>query len=461
MLLGTEVHSYIERELKGLEHPENLDPKVKRIAEAGREYWPSRGVEVERPISINDPAPGFIGFIDIFVPDDDVPEIIDHKTVGNWDYALTKERLPFDLQMIIYAKFIDAPTIRLTHLQYATKGKPECRRISCVVNRDHIDREYAKLATVVKEMKPLATAAINSVDVEGDRSSCSAYGGCPYLHICNSIPGENKRPFAGLNKPTTKGKKMSKLADLLEKRRQKDIAKVIPPDLEEERETAPETNEDLPLLAAAKSPAPTGVDYAPVIAHLLNLQPGNLKGVKSALKEVLNMKRLHAKHIDATVEASEGLITREGDAFFYRAPAPDQIVEALPEIVAEPLPEPTDEIDVLPDDPGLWHGSTAPEVEAIPPAPIEISETPELRLFVDCLPVGEHTISLGEFLSPFIDAVAAEHGGLDPLLLDYGKGTRFVAAKVTAVLKTTDLHHDIFVQSTNPYWPTIAVSLTA
>ena len=449
MQLGSAVHAYIERELLGRPQPSDIDANAKRIAEAGRKYWPvDDEMFVEMEIQLDAPSPGFVGFIDVYLPEKG--EIVDHKTVGNWNYALTEQRLAFDPQMIIYAKSVNLDQVRLTHLQYGTKGRAECRRISVVVNREHIDKEFAKIASVVEVMRPLATTEIRSVDVEANRGHCSAYGGCPYLRICKSVTGEKIRPFAAFNKPTNQENEMSKLADLLEKRRRgasinKPKVEVVPIELEDERETAPEIEEVPPLLARVEEEPKSKsksekYDYSAAATMLIERDVSTTKEIKDALKEHWNAKRLRKSHIDAAIAASDGAINVSEDGSV-------QVSLEVDRGMGVESCEETETLAILPDE----------IVEAIPNAPETIEENGVLRLFVDCLPVGEAVSNLPEFLFPFVAAVAAENGGLDPLLMEYGKGTRQVAAKLDNA--SNSISGAVYVDSRNPYWPCVSIVL--
>ena len=417
LILGSAVHQYIENELLGNDHEEPVDEKVRSIAEAGREYWPTGEMFVEMKIELEEPAPGFVGFIDVYLPKR--REIIDHKTVGNWKYALTEERLRFDPQMIIYAKSVDLDEVRLTHLQYSTKGRPECRRISVVVDRDHLEREFAKIAKVVEEMRPLATSSITSIDVEANRDHCSAYGGCPYLKIC-----KNSRPFEAFNSPNKERKKMSKLADLLAKR--KNQIEVVPKELEELRETPVE--EAPPLLAnieekvVPKSKSKSvEYDYSVAAIALSEEMPLSEDGIKSFLKGHFGLKRISKTHIERTL------------ALLMESPSPEIVSDDGEKYIESKS------------------GSSA--------TPVEESEEKEetLSLFVDCLPVGESVSTLSEFLFPFVASVQSENAGLDPLLMDYGKGTRQVASKLDKV--SNSISGSIYIDSRNPYWSSVSVVL--
>ena len=144
--LGTEVHRILENYLRhGASFPETV---AGRIAERGKPFLPEPGTgEVEGKITLTSIDPPLIGFIDLYV-DGVTPEVVDHKTLGSWKWARTEEELGTDLQMIPYAvhalEKTGAASVRVTHLQYLTKGAPETREVSAVLQGPYVYEEWEK-----------------------------------------------------------------------------------------------------------------------------------------------------------------------------------------------------------------------------------------------------------------------------------------------------------------------------
>jgi hypothetical protein len=121
------------------------------------------------------------GYIDFYNVSEG--KIEDHKTIGNWHYALTQKDLKENLQLMIYAywafkKLPKKDKITVRHNQFYKENGDESKFIEEVVTRDHVI-EYWKenVEKTVQEM--VEYARIQSInDVEGNLNHCGAYGGC-------------------------------------------------------------------------------------------------------------------------------------------------------------------------------------------------------------------------------------------------------------------------------------------
>lgn len=109
--------------------------------------------------------------------------IEDHKTVGNWKYALTKKDLKNNLQLMIYCywamtKLPKKKSIKVRHNQFFKLAPSE----SCFIE-DEVTREYVMMYWKIN-VEPVVAEMVEycqkrSVDdVEGNLSHCGAYGGC-------------------------------------------------------------------------------------------------------------------------------------------------------------------------------------------------------------------------------------------------------------------------------------------
>lgn len=189
MQVGSEVHRQLEEYLLHGTPPDETHEG--RIAKSGIHHLcfsESYHVELsleKLPIE-NLPVP-FKGFIDVYVHDDVMIEVIDHKTTSNFKYALTGEQLSTDVQMIIYAAHglfnSTADAARLTHICYSTKQPYQSQRTSTVVTRAHVEEQFREILETAHEMMRYSELPVHAV--EKNKNYCWAYGKrCPYFDEC-------------------------------------------------------------------------------------------------------------------------------------------------------------------------------------------------------------------------------------------------------------------------------------
>ncbi len=409
--LGSRVHEMIELYLDKTEIEERVDPspsKEWRIAAPGRKYWPPVVVdyEIEEAVEIETPddLPPVIGRIDLLVFERDGfdVEIVDHKTVGNWLYAATEETLLVDLQMNIYAKYVldtypDVKTIRLTHLQYATKTSPRCERVSVLASRETISEVWEGAVETMREMETFRKVESAHLVTETP-SSCGAYGGCHYSPICSAL--RPKRPtFPRSPKPQEEGgRPMSSLADLLKKKKEA---------------AAPNTP------TAAPEPSAPVADYSSeafskALDVFLEKRPVDLAEARLAVGDCFNVpKGLRKTKIEEVVKMTKGVAVLRGNK-----------IDWMP--VSNPVPVTLKRPDPAPPRPSL-----APEKGFV--------------VLVDCLPQSgafEPVVTLEELIAPLIADSA-----VDPQLMDYAKGIIGVARDLVLPVSGT-----LLVDSRSPYW---------
>ena len=487
MLLGTEVHELLEKYLTTGAVPE--EGRASDIANAGIHLLPKplkATVEGRIEIGFVNMQPPLVGFVDVYVPpehtEDGIPEVIDHKTTSAWKWAKTEEQLRSDMQMIPYAAWAleesRCEQVRITHVQYLTKGSPEARRVSVVLTQKEVLTEWMGLVKVAKEMRETANTK-KTEDVEGNASACGAFGGCPYQDICGALNKTKENPFQNMGlvpANTDKEKKMSRLQELLDRKREaQDAAPVtngiVPPD-------APNAPVATPAAAApVEETAPpevsisdlakkhTAEQYQQCVSaiHIARGADYELTRAKAnaVIGEVLDMKRVRIDYVMATVAHSQGTLRYDEDTKLLHSGEYVGSDEAVADAVAPSKPAKRADFAPYVQTGGTMHiegteppGAPAPEPEPEPVASAEVG----LTLYLDCFPMkGAQYALLEDVLAPVIEKVAEANMVPVPLLLDYGKGKDEVAGLMKLDLPSGG----VVVSTKSPYWPALSATLLA
>jgi hypothetical protein len=134
--------------------------------------------EIKIPIGDYGVMRGFIDFINV-----DESRIEDHKTIGNWQYALKEQDLEQNLQLMIYAywyfrKIKNKKEVYIRHNQFYKSNPSDSKFIVKKVYKDHVcDYWEENVVKLVSEM--VEYAKIQDVkEVEVNLKHCGAYGGC-------------------------------------------------------------------------------------------------------------------------------------------------------------------------------------------------------------------------------------------------------------------------------------------
>lgn len=197
MELGSAVHAVLEDFLRtGIFQGEGI-PLL--IAKSGSALLPDPSCkDLQIEVSLDEypleglPIP-FKGFIDCLVlpqGDDEIPEVIDHKTTSSFRYAKTAEELTHDTQMLIYAKHIlenmpEKDEVRLTHIAYLAKDPyGEARKTTVVVDRQLVSTRFEDILGTVEQM--LESAQLPYNQQRKNTEYCYSYGKrCPYYNECH------------------------------------------------------------------------------------------------------------------------------------------------------------------------------------------------------------------------------------------------------------------------------------
>ena len=448
MLLGTEVHSLLETYLLTGDEPTAMD-RASKIVRGGIESGlvpTPQGVTVELRIQLDDCDPPLVGFIDALDITGGSPEVIDHKTVGAWRWAKTEESLKADPQMIPYAvhalRATGASVVWVTHIQYLTKHPYDCREVSVKLAADEVFSEWEKLKALAAVMKPVA-AVDDPNDVTPNFDACGAFGGCPYFGECNRL--QDSARFSGIeNVSPTKMKKEATMSDndsILERlRARRETHRENPPEEKSMEETVTQAIQEAQGVVPPDAPAPTppetaapkekeekpGTDYSKAGEHLIEAckaAPGNTLSAKEARQvvgDVLDLKRVHWKHVQAAVAGRNSVLESDGESVGLRV-----------------KPDTTNGIHVEPEED--W-----------------------LLLYIDCLPVvggeeAEDISTLEDYLAPVLERVCEANGVADPLLMQFGEGK----GAVSALVKSSPPRGALIVSSQNIYWPVLSSFLMA
>lgn len=190
MTRGSKVHEQLENFMKTGKKPDESTAGV--IAQTGIDLLPEANDNQHIEISLaefplpNTPVP-FKGFIDVLDLDNGV-HVLDHKTTSAWKWAKSEEELATNTQLIIYARHVleHNPTIQeaeLTHVYYLTRPPHSSKKVSVVVDRQHVYDEFDKILVTVNRM---VDASHNNIDhANKNKSDCYSYGKqCPHYNEC-------------------------------------------------------------------------------------------------------------------------------------------------------------------------------------------------------------------------------------------------------------------------------------
>src|SRR5581483_7555633 len=130
----------------------------------------------------------------------------DHKTCGNWEYALTADQLLGDIQALIYAKqalleYPDAPAVTLQWGYLGTKGRYIARPVRATVTREHVDLAWPEIVATALELVATFRSGKQPLELRPNPDECPKYSreGCPFQSTCNLSPRERRRSFRAMS----------------------------------------------------------------------------------------------------------------------------------------------------------------------------------------------------------------------------------------------------------------------
>lgn len=183
---GEALHAQVAHYLKTGE--DGLGP----LARAGRHLMPEPGADlmVESPLEqVSACGIPLVGFVDLINRRNGVVEIVDWKTSSDITrYGKTPQQLLESVQMNGYALSVlnrgfSSGEVRLSHVYFQTRGAARCVRVTCITNRELVEKNWQRVEAVVRRMVEVAREK-DSQNVEPNWNVCHIGRGCPYAAKC-------------------------------------------------------------------------------------------------------------------------------------------------------------------------------------------------------------------------------------------------------------------------------------
>ncbi len=216
--LGSETHNQLETFLAG--GALDFTKPSGEIAAKGVHLLPppkSPGMEIEKEFLFQSTRTGFwwSGRKDIELSSSSLlpwrkatsgrPAVVDHKTTSNLRWAKNPEDLLYDVQANLYAYELATRTgsgeVDLVWIYYPTKSAAPAEPVFLRVSAEHATRMFGLLEAAAARMASHlevsrgspAPGASYVLTMAPNPGACSAYGGCPYQHLCKLSPTERMR----------------------------------------------------------------------------------------------------------------------------------------------------------------------------------------------------------------------------------------------------------------------------
>jgi hypothetical protein len=128
-----------------------------------------------------------IGRLDLLVVQD-IPHIVDFKTCGSFRYMLSERDLANSPQMVTYGHFVASKfktqEVFVSHL-YIHKTSNEFKWSSAALKAKTAAKRFEKVVVKPAASMIQAAEAKDYSEVEGNKSACNDYGGCPHYAKCH------------------------------------------------------------------------------------------------------------------------------------------------------------------------------------------------------------------------------------------------------------------------------------
>ena len=477
MLLGSAIHKEVEQWIKREEQP--VDLRAKALARCyPKPLLSALRSEVEVNLQgLSVPLLGYIDLVDLRGLHETL-EVVDFKTLSNWTWAKTELELASDLQMIPYAFWAFghyAPkSVSVTHLQVSTSTSV-VGRASAKLTRDSVAKTWADTLVPLSDRMAGWAQKDTPNDVPATLSACSAFGGCPYLSVCNR--GAPQSPFSAISRVkssslTPTGDTMSSLQELLRARSAARAAAPAPQPVVEVAPAAPlfavaqpVVEVVAPVVVAPVVVAPSPVkpsireaDYPAAAAAIVLASKGRThipaKELKQLVGNALQLERVAWARVVASCAAGvPGDLTLMG-LDIVPAATFDEFCDIV-QVLEQPVVE-------------------APVVEApVVEAPVVVVEAPvvEVPVVVVVVDMGYHllidigvvqapsgwsTQTLEAYLAPIIARLEKSTGG-PAFLRDFRAGERTVAHMASLDLPKSGTL--LLVDSANSAWKEVSQAL--
>lgn len=190
---GTRTHTVLENWFNKLEKPPQTPEGM--TARAILRHLPppqTPGIEIEKGIELSLGGVQFKGYIDLRMlggRTPGIPFVSDHKTCGNFKWALSPNEMHQDIQATIYAEDTFLKTgAEFVELQwtYGTRGsRSKSLPVVKTVSRPQIQERIEKTTETVADMKEIYEAQVPPLEVPYLVSGCTMFKGCPFVNKCN------------------------------------------------------------------------------------------------------------------------------------------------------------------------------------------------------------------------------------------------------------------------------------
>ena len=457
------------------------------IASVGLDKLPQPGtVQVERSIEMQCGSAVMVCRIDMSAEG----YIGDHKTTSNLSWAKSTHEVANNIQLLTYAYAAlheDPPEVVKVELLYrTTRGVCHTLNVSAEVPWQRVEDNWLEMMAISAELVEHKHDETPD-NLTPNINACGDFRGCDHLRYCAYSPKNRNKT---LRSDTMRhSEKAQSIRDRL------GLSRILPPNAPPNIEQTETLIEDAATAVAIAEPEQVEEVYnargvalenraAPeVVAPAVKpLRAADLKQLSERLAAgddaevaywdmVEKVEEEYGKKLTArrwqTMLKKAGLVEYEGELINPQSTS----IKAM-EYAAEPEvePEPEPEVDVLPDDPGLWHGSTAPEapesdVKELQSTLAAVRDQAHQReqqlsqvasfdmvVLVDCYfektPPG--AITLSEYVAPY-QATVSQQSGVDYYeLIEYNEGAKQIAGKLMAAVYKEHPKGVLLVDSGDP-----------
>lgn len=146
-----------------------------------------QNVELETAIKIGDV--NFAIVIDLWMPELEVPTVYDHKTTKSFNWALTPDAMPDDVQATMYSAWAFVKTgasqVAVQWTYGKSEGAPDVHPVKRTFLRQDVEERVKKSIRSAHEMRVIQESGCTAIEVPYDATGCEAFGGCPYQSLCN------------------------------------------------------------------------------------------------------------------------------------------------------------------------------------------------------------------------------------------------------------------------------------
>ena len=196
--LGQRVHAILE-DWRRDRKPPNIKTLEGKIAAQGLKHLPapSPTETVEQYFEMADGPLIWRGYIDLYDAERGI--IVDHKTTGWLEYALTSEKLALDTQANIYAEHYfrerpEADKVDLKWVYYGTK-LDGAFAVGATLTREEAATNHARAIKRGERLLSLKTqhSEASQVYARFPNEGCKAFGGCPFVSKCEALETKTKK----------------------------------------------------------------------------------------------------------------------------------------------------------------------------------------------------------------------------------------------------------------------------